>query len=228
MTVTVACVLRTPEFINHEAKQKKYSAEDVLKLKRGFELYSNVDHKFVCLTDIEIPGVNTVPLIGNTPGWWAKLELFRPDIFKGPVFYVDLDNAICNDISILIESCKGKKFLGLKDPKFGVFNSGLLYWDGDYSFLWDMYCKNTKEIQEKYRRKPKIGDQAFIEDNVKFEFFTDIPNIKDEWFCRIKPDTMPHKDTKFLICAGKGNKFHNESYINHPWVNKFWRNILCQ
>ena len=122
--LTVVCVLRTPPNIGHDLKQKKYSEIDVLKLKTATDKFISIEHKFVCLSDIEIPSITTIPLIGNTPGWWAKIELFRPDLFSGPVLYIDLDTVICNELDTIIESCVGKKFVGLKEPKHNIFNSG--------------------------------------------------------------------------------------------------------
>jgi hypothetical protein len=39
------------------------------------------------------PGMNVIPLKHNWPGWWSKLELFRPDI-TGTFLYVDLDTTV--------------------------------------------------------------------------------------------------------------------------------------
>jgi hypothetical protein len=223
--ITIVCVLRTPVDINHKEKQKVYSGTDVLKLKKAFEKFLTIEHEFVCLSDQQIKGVDTVSLIGDTPGWWAKIELFRPALFSTPVLYIDLDMVICNELDSLIEQCQGNKFLMLKDPKAGTPGSGLMYWEGQFSNLWSTYCKDSKKIQEEYRRKPKIGDQAFIADNVDYSFFVDQKNIKKEWFCALHFTTVPHPDSKILICMGQGNKLHRKEYESHEWVNKFWRNL---
>jgi hypothetical protein len=223
--LTVACVLRTPLDLNHSSKQKSYSADDVLKLKKAVSNFLTIDHDFVCLTDqYDIP-VDTISLIGDTPTWWAKLELFRPSLFNTPVLYIDLDMVICNELDSLVKGCYGSKFLMLKDPKEKTPGSGMMYWEGDYSYLWELYNSDPKKAQEVYRKKPKIGDQGFISDNVDYSFFTDTPNIKSDWFCYLKFSKTPHIDSKILICKGQSDKLHNDGYKNHQWVNKFWRNI---
>ena len=55
----------------------------------------------VCLTDMDVPGVATIPLVNDFPGWWAKVELFRPGLFEGPVLYMDLDTLPVGDLDDL-------------------------------------------------------------------------------------------------------------------------------
>lgn len=92
MTPTIACVLRSggPD----------YSVEWVYALKRGLNRYVD-EFNFVCLTDAEgIPPMWRRPLRYEWPGWWSKLELFRPGLFdEGErVFFFDLDTLIVGPI----------------------------------------------------------------------------------------------------------------------------------
>lgn len=81
-----------------------YNASDVQwlvnQLPKGYEI--------ICLTDLKrlhVPGVKVVPLINQWQkcrGWWAKIELFRPDI-TDDLFYLDLDTVIAGDIRPILE-----------------------------------------------------------------------------------------------------------------------------
>jgi hypothetical protein len=51
------------------------------------------DARFVCLTDMDVPGVECIALKHGWAGWWSKMELLRPDI-EGRIFYLDLDTII--------------------------------------------------------------------------------------------------------------------------------------
>lgn len=44
-------------------------------------LYDQLDNKYekICLSDIEIEGIKTIPLTTNYPEWWAKIERFDPN-----------------------------------------------------------------------------------------------------------------------------------------------------
>lgn len=90
MTLTVACVLRSGGI---------YDARWVRALKTGVERFLPQPHQFVCLSDIEIERVETIPLAWYWPGWWAKIELFTPGRLTGPVLYLDLDTLPVGDLS---------------------------------------------------------------------------------------------------------------------------------
>lgn len=67
---------------------------------------------FLCLTDFSpfdfdkcSRFVNIVPLKYNYPGWWSKMELFRPDI-KGGLLYFDLDSAIIGPLDDIFNVSK--------------------------------------------------------------------------------------------------------------------------
>lgn len=118
---------------------------------------------FFCLTDIHIPGINTIPLKDNFPGWWSKLELFRE--FKNEqVLYLDLDSIIMGDISELFR----EKLTMLKDVNnLESFGSGVMSWKGDYSYIYDAFKKSPHTFIKEYKTTKKWGDQGFIMNHLK-------------------------------------------------------------
>jgi hypothetical protein len=106
--VTVACVLwMPPDGQIFEGRQ--YSPEWVLRLRDQVAARLPVPHDFVCLTNlalpgVALPGVRTLPLTTNRPGWWAKLEMFNPAHDLGDrVLYLDLDVYVTGDLTPLVE-----------------------------------------------------------------------------------------------------------------------------
>ncbi|RYF05591.1 MAG: hypothetical protein EOO77_28205, partial [Oxalobacteraceae bacterium] len=87
--LTVACVFKS---FAGTAFGHSYDATWVQKLASGAARHLTVPHRFVCLTNMgEIEGVETIPLSNDWPGWWSKVEMFRPGLFDGPVLSFDLD-----------------------------------------------------------------------------------------------------------------------------------------
>lgn len=89
---TVACVLKSGG---------GYSPEWVWALKRNVAEHLT-DYEFRVLSDLQCFGSWNIPLTHRWPGWWSKLELFRPGLFApGPVLYLDLDTLVTGDLSEL-------------------------------------------------------------------------------------------------------------------------------
>lgn len=150
--MTIACVLKLG---GH------YNRRWVHALKRGLAKHAP-PHEFVCLTDdCGISPLWRVPLEHGWPGWWSKLELFRPGLFDGPVLYLDLDTLVVGDLSDLC-SYTGE-FAMLSDfyrPK--VAQSGVMLWTpGPHTDL--LYNKfivgDPAAMMKRYR-----GDGEFIRD----------------------------------------------------------------
>ncbi len=152
MTPTIACVLRSGG---------RYSADWVARLKRGIERHTTVPHRFVCLTDVDVPDVETIALVESWPGWWSKIELFRPGLLTRQTLYLDLDVVIVGDIAPLLRACDAFTMVHERGTS-NYFNSSVMAWNGDMSFLHNAFRADALQHMHRYRSHPRIGDQAFI------------------------------------------------------------------
>jgi hypothetical protein len=140
----------------------EYSVEKVLAVHAMVERNLTIPHEFICLSDVEILGVKTIPLKHNWPGWYAKMEIYRNDLPEGPKLYLDLDTSIVSNMDSVLEAAaaSSKPFVILRDFYRGAVNplsmgSGFMYWNMDMSFLYEWYVKNPISIQG--------GDQILLE-----------------------------------------------------------------
>src|ERR1700737_4626659 len=109
----VMCVLRSGG---------EYGPIDVAALGHGLKKFLP-GYQLECLSDIDVP-VPRIPLIDSWPGWWSKMELFRPGIV-GDIFYLDLDTVIVRPIEHL---ATGGKLTLLSDfYHVKPIASGLMY-----------------------------------------------------------------------------------------------------
>ncbi len=67
MPLTIACVLRSGG---------RYSPIWVRRLKAMVAKNLSLPHEFVCLTDMNVDGVDTILLRKCWPKWWSKIELW--------------------------------------------------------------------------------------------------------------------------------------------------------
>jgi hypothetical protein len=123
----------------------------------------------VCLTNAgHIPGVNTIPLLHDWPGWWSKLELFNPehpDIGKEDLLYIDIDTVITGDVSTLchLQEMTMLSDFSCKDPSEAPPASGLMFIPAKEKHkAWEAFTRNSQEIISRPRTPPFHGDQGFI------------------------------------------------------------------
>ena len=154
MTPTIACVLRSGG---------RYTAEWVHRLKRGIERHRSEPHRFVCLSDIEVPGLEVIPLREGWPGWWSKIELFRSGLLTGPTLYLDLDVVVVGDVAPLLSACSAFTMVHERGES-DYFNSSAMAWSGDMGCMFEAFKADAARHMERFRRHPRIGDQAFISD----------------------------------------------------------------
>jgi hypothetical protein len=152
--LTVACVLRSGGI---------YDATWVSRLQRGVARHLGLPHRFVCLSDVEVP-CERIPLMNRWPGWWSKLELFRPGIFGGRVLYLDLDTVVVGSLDA-IASHPHHFTMAHEYYRPEQFCSTAMAWDGSCDF--GIMAAFNLDLIPRYTKRERIGDQAFIEETLQ-------------------------------------------------------------
>ena len=157
---TVACVLKAGKWRNRHIRVE-YSPEQVRWLRDMVAAHLRTDHRFVCLTDTTIVGVETIPLRDDLPGWWSKMELFRE---LEEAFYLDLDTVIVGDITRMVKHKHRFTVLrNLSSRNTGRIGSGVMAWGGDHSHLYRAFMADPKRHMAECTTPDKWGDQGFIQ-----------------------------------------------------------------
>lgn len=153
--LTVACVLRSGGI---------YDAQWVMKLKRGVSRNLTRPHRFVCLTDMHVP-CESIRITRPWRGWWSKLGLF--DLFTGPTLYFDLDTVVVGSLD-RIAAHPHTFTMAHEYYRPHMKCSTAMAWCGDYAFIARAFAMNPNSIARRYDKdlRPRIGDQAFIEDQL--------------------------------------------------------------
>lgn len=222
--VTIACVLKTGQ---HQTKSgiTEYTPEVVKWLRRQCDRFITVPFKFVCLTDLDsINGVETIKLKDNFPNWWSKIELFRPDIFRGEkVFYMDLDTVLVDNIDHILTYDHGFTVLrqmSTLDTESHLIGSGMMAWKRDLSYLYETFKKDpAKFMDDKDQTFDNWGDQGFIQRHMKgtVERFQKVFGEKEiVSFIRNLHKGDPQEGNKIIVFHSKP-KPHE---IERPWIMK--------
>lgn len=202
-------VLKVGEFLNGK-KRVEYKPEHVVWMRDMCSVHAP-GVEFVCLSDVDIPTVDVIPLENGWAGWWSKIELFR----FSDVFYIDLDTVILRNIHHLIglpgfhalNSLSGHKH---RNGRY-VMGSGVMSWTGDYSHIYSGF--DPKVIPEYSKHWAKWGDQGYIDERVSFRGFQDVfpTSIYSYKFSGIDTENPPGD----IICFhGKPKPWET----NHAWI----------
>lgn len=196
-----------------------YNKEWVNKLKRGLQRHYKDPFNFFCLSNVQTD-VDTIPMLHDWKGWWSKIELFRPNLFTGPVFYLDLDIIILSDFKKLINLLEHSKFYMLEgQSEKNSPNSSIMYWNNDYSFLYEKFLAKQEQIEQQYVSGVKLGDQGFIFDSIQnIEFINKNHPDYFSWKHPKKPKMMD--DSSFLIFIGKEKPINNLDLdiVRENWI----------
>lgn len=161
-----------------------YTKDDVRLIVENLKDHITVEHRTVCLSDDPfgvLPFVDTaLPLTENWPGWWSKIELFKPGQFKEPCLFFDLDTRFLNNLDD-IASYRGD-FCALRDfNRLQNLASGVLAWrpSQKLDYLFENFRVNYDYIVDRHRRNLSgkgIGDQGYIQSALPLEpdFFQDL------------------------------------------------------
>lgn len=123
---------------------------------------------FVALSDQHLKNTKRVPLQhASWVSWWAKMELFRPDL-RGDILYFDLDTDIRGSLA---DIAAVNKLTVLRDPYANgterkpdsAIGSGVMYLpEADRADVWEAWNKNTFRVMSAFRARG-LGDQAFLQ-----------------------------------------------------------------
>lgn len=224
-TRIVACVLWMGEFRNRE-----YDPEWVLRLQSMVDrqFLKGADYQFWCITNADI-NPSVAEALGITirrpqnswPGWWSKIELFRPGLFPegAKVLYLDLDTLIVGGLAPMFRFEKpafmppsyefaGGKPAGGEGIVDGVQSSCFCFKAGE---LCHLYANMGQRAIDLYR-----GDQDYISAS-----FHDYEHMPKEWFQKLRNCTSgPPEGARVILSMPWKNK---EAAKKFPWVARVWQ-----
>lgn len=209
--LTVACVLRSGGI---------YTPDWVRKLRNAVERHVRVEHRFVCLSDVEVT-CERIPLEHNWPGWWSKIELFREGVVTGPTLYLDLDTVIVGDIDCSAIRSDFAMLQSFWSPE--MVGSGVMWFSGKNvpTKVYDRFAKQPDAYIAHYARHRDgsyVGDQAYIFDSLNRDIRrvnAELRGIKSyKMHCR---NGLP-EDARIVCFHG----LPRPNEVSDAWMRKHW------
>lgn len=210
-------------------KRPVYDKSWVDKLYSSLKKHLETEFKFHCFTNVIASSdveYEIIPLdLQGHWGWWNKLEMFRPGLFDGPCLNIDIDNVICKDFSQVLKNLPDDRILMPVEPYKNIYNSSLVYWNGNFSEIYTKFQNNPEPIKKQYQwpteNEPSIGDGAYIkymagDKLIAFDKF--VPEGFFNWKHH-KVETEIN-DPTFLFFLGEQKPFN---YLDLKQVKENWR-----
>lgn len=129
-----------------------HTKEYVYKLKRSLEKNSTVPFRFFCLTNEQLPGIDTIPI--KETGRWAKMDLCGIET-NDDMLYFDLDTVLIGNIDFLLNETRSfmsKSFDGKKRSQIMSLSRT------ERDFVWDFWSENRNSIIENFRGEGSVYD----------------------------------------------------------------------
>jgi hypothetical protein len=210
--LTVLCVLKSGG---------EYTAEWVEKLRKAVARNLPVEHAFKCLSDVDVP-CERIPLEHGWPGWWSKIELFRPGAVTGPTLYLDLDTVIVGSIEKLADLPFDFAIMRNLNASWMPGSAVMWFKEKAPTKVYELFRENPQHYVGQYSDKGEgcyLGDQAFIWDALerKVNFLTDkVPGLIRS-YRRHCAAGVPEGCS---VVAFGGSK--KPSNVHDKWVKEAW------
>lgn len=210
--ITVACVLRSGG---------DYGPSWVYALRRGLNRH-HPEHRFVCLTDVQgVTPMWRAPLEHHWPGWWSKLELFRPGLFEEGerVLYLDLDTLVLGSLEELA-SYRGEFAMIRGFYRKTQLQSGVMaFTPGEVTqALWDRWMRSPQRGM-----RQKRGDGEWIAENApRADVLPDLYPGAIRSFKVHHRDQPPDPDQGVALLCGHGHPRFSDPVAG--WAHRHWVN----
>ena len=216
----IACVYWQGDF-----RKRAYKPHWVRRLRNMVKRNLKLPHRFVAFTNVpdELPDIETVELTApHLKGWWAKIELFRPDAFpeNSRVLYLDLDTLITGKLEHIVNYPANIAFMppsykfrdGVPAMGKGIvdrYQSSCFVKDADTGH--DVWYNFHDGVMDEYR-----GDQDWIGETLPLA-----KTMPPQWFSKLRGfEEAPKPGVKVHLCMPFKNDIASKKF---EWVRKTWR-----
>lgn len=209
----------------------KYTDEHVLIHKAMFERHLTIPHRYVCVTDEPVEGVECIPLWDKCKflgGCYNRLYIFSEDmreLFGERFACVDLDCVIVNNVNsifsrkedFLMNSYKPIPNKQPPDPD-QYYNGSLIMMDcGARKEVWESFDYEKSPEMTKNNPNTIGSDQAWIRHCLgkKEKLLTEIDGIYE---ARQIKGSLPD-NAKIIFFSGN----RDPSEKRYSWISKYYR-----
>jgi hypothetical protein len=210
---------------------KAYAPAHVQQLARSVAHHLKARHRFVCITDVQVPGVRT--LRQPEPHWgrcYRRLWLFSQQArgLGQCLLHLDLDVVVCGPLDGLIsaEPFRIYKAGSIAARGYSLNPSVMYLRTGTQVDIWDRFRRRPGELAKASKAAGFWGsDQAVISylrlGNEPATYGPD-DGVQSYRHIRHAHLTEPPPGTCIVSFHGKRLPWEGEILTKHPWIRRAW------
>jgi hypothetical protein len=208
-------------------RKRRFVPQDVWNLYQSVEKHSDRPFNFYCLTNdmkADLPGTK-IQLLYNWPGWWSKMELFRPDLPCGRTLYMDLDSRVVSSLQPIFDYGGDLVMFNTRMNKANEQRiHGVVCRYQAATMLFTPCSPVMRETWDRFRLDPNKYMQEFRgEQDMYGRWIPDQPTFPDNWM--IKLDTLKRVKLpkEVIIVTGQGDDYDFRWPHFAMWINELSR-----
>lgn len=125
-----------------------------------------------CISNVPVPGVETIPMKFTWQGWWSKMNMFDPTLIDDDLLYLDLDTVVLGDLE---QFNVGKTTMLSDFYRPDLPASGFMYIaHKDKSKVWAEWMKSPERHMQRCVTREYWGDQGFLRDVLPTQRWQDV------------------------------------------------------
>lgn len=147
-----------------------YTPAHVRWLKSQFDKHCKAPFTFHCISNVTIEGVNVIPMatdVSKAGDTLCQMEYYRKGIFpaNASVLCTDLDTVVYSDFTPhqcpMGQFHMGREVNNWYKSVWAVWNGGLTFWRGDFSFIYDTFIHDVEAGGQYTPGWQAIGTQEY-------------------------------------------------------------------
>lgn len=215
---------------------RSYRPAHVQRLARSVSQHLHAPHRFLCLTDQVVPGVQTMrepaPQYAAMRRCYRRLWLFSKAAagrLGACVLHLDLDVVVCGSLDHLVRQEDFVIYRAGSIATRGYSLNPSVFWlrTATQTDLWDRFQREPQALARRATRDGFWGsDQAIISHlrkDATVPTFGDADGIVS--FRRIRHEalTAPPPGTCLVSFHGKRTPYERDVQTAHPWILAAWQ-----
>jgi len=214
-------------------RKRGYTPAHVQQLAQSVQDWLTVPHRFLCVTDADIPGIKTIP--NPAPQFphrcYRRLWLFSKaaEGLGDRILHLDLDVVICGSLDGLVAHPAPLvvyKAGSIAARGYSLNPSVLWLQTGTQTDIWEQFARTPGQLAARANAAGFWGsDQAvlsYLRQKDAPATFGEADGIVS--FRRIRSEhlTEPPPGTCLVSFHGKRTPFEPEVQAAHPWIQAAW------